>query len=207
MKRAISCLIVVLAVAGCSTATQTSCPATATGSSPGSGAFQRCRRASPRRPFGSDGRMGAQLGCNLGGAAYTAEGDQLTLGPLVSTKRACANPVGNELEGRTPARSNGCGASASQTARSNCWTRTVASSHDSFDGLPPTLRRVLYRAVDLIADPRHAERQAGPAFAACSSPTISAARSTVSRSAPPFATRSGRWKTSAERRRAKRWHF
>ena len=54
--------------------------------------------ATPTMQFARDGRLGANTGCNSAGASYTTEGDRITFGPILSTKRACADPRGNELE-------------------------------------------------------------------------------------------------------------
>ena len=54
--------------------------------------------ATPTIQFVRDGRFGANTGCNSAGASYTTEGERITFGPIVSTKRACADPRGNELE-------------------------------------------------------------------------------------------------------------
>ena len=37
-------------------------------------------------------------GCNSAGANYTAEGDRLTIDAMITTKRACIEAAGNELE-------------------------------------------------------------------------------------------------------------
>lgn len=52
----------------------------------------------PTARFATDGRFAANTGCNSAGAAYTVEGDRLTIRPLLATKRACADPEGNSLE-------------------------------------------------------------------------------------------------------------
>jgi len=54
--------------------------------------------ATPTMQFASDGRLGANTGCNSAGASYTTDGGRLSFGPILSTKRACADPRGNELE-------------------------------------------------------------------------------------------------------------
>jgi heat shock protein HslJ len=54
--------------------------------------------AVPTLRLGADGRLGANTGCNSAGASYTAEGDRLTIGAVMSTKRACAISAGNQLE-------------------------------------------------------------------------------------------------------------
>ena len=54
--------------------------------------------AVPSIRFGSDGRLGGNTGCNSAGAAYAVEGDRLTISSMFTTKRACADPVGNEIE-------------------------------------------------------------------------------------------------------------
>jgi heat shock protein HslJ len=54
--------------------------------------------ATPTIRFGSDGRAGGNTGCNSAGGGYTMDGDALTIGALMSTKRACLNPEGNQLE-------------------------------------------------------------------------------------------------------------
>ena len=52
----------------------------------------------PTIRFGTDGRLSGNTGCNSAGAAYTSEGDRLTIDALISTKRACLDPEGNALE-------------------------------------------------------------------------------------------------------------
>lgn len=54
--------------------------------------------ATPTARFGSDGRFGGNTGCNSAGANYTAEGDRLTMDAMITTKRACIETAGNELE-------------------------------------------------------------------------------------------------------------
>lgn len=54
--------------------------------------------ATPTLRFGTDGHLGGNTGCNSAGAAYTADGNRLTIEPMISTKRACVEPAGNELE-------------------------------------------------------------------------------------------------------------
>ncbi len=54
--------------------------------------------AAPTIRFGSDGRLGGNTGCNSAGATYTAEGDRLTIGAIMATKRACLEAARNELE-------------------------------------------------------------------------------------------------------------
>jgi heat shock protein HslJ len=54
--------------------------------------------AVPSIRFGSDGRLGGNTGCNSAGAAYAVEGDRLTISSMFTTKRACADPAGNEIE-------------------------------------------------------------------------------------------------------------
>ncbi len=54
--------------------------------------------ATPTIRFGDDGHLGGTTSCNSAGASYTLDGDHLTLGPVVSTKRACLEPQGNALE-------------------------------------------------------------------------------------------------------------
>lgn len=52
----------------------------------------------PTIRFGTDGRLSGNTGCNSAGAAYTAEGDRLTIDALITTKRACVAAEGNALE-------------------------------------------------------------------------------------------------------------
>lgn len=54
--------------------------------------------STPTITFGPDGRLAANTGCNSAGAAYTAEGDALTIQAVMSTRRACLNAEGNRLE-------------------------------------------------------------------------------------------------------------
>jgi heat shock protein HslJ len=52
----------------------------------------------PTIRFETDGRLSGNTGCNRAGADYTVAGDRLTIKPMFSTKRACADPQGNALE-------------------------------------------------------------------------------------------------------------
>lgn len=54
--------------------------------------------ATPTLRFGDDGRISAQTGCNSAGGTYSVTGDGLTIGNVFSTKRACVEPAGNQLE-------------------------------------------------------------------------------------------------------------
>ena len=54
--------------------------------------------ATPTVNFGSDGRLSGNTGCNSASAPYTVEGDQLSIGALITTKRACIEPAGQQLE-------------------------------------------------------------------------------------------------------------
>jgi heat shock protein HslJ len=54
--------------------------------------------ATPTVRFGTDGRFSGNTGCNSAGATYTAKGDQLNIGMMTMTKRACLDPEGNRLE-------------------------------------------------------------------------------------------------------------
>jgi heat shock protein HslJ len=56
--------------------------------------------ANPTIFFANDGRLRGNTGCNTAGAAYTTEGDRLTIDAMFTTKRACVNPDGGELERR-----------------------------------------------------------------------------------------------------------
>jgi heat shock protein HslJ len=44
--------------------------------------------------FGDDGRLDGSAGCNTYGASYEVDGDQITLGPAVTTRMWCAEPEG-----------------------------------------------------------------------------------------------------------------
>jgi heat shock protein HslJ len=54
--------------------------------------------ATPTIRFDPDGRMSGNTGCNSAGGSYAVGGDALRIENIVSTKRACAEPAGNELE-------------------------------------------------------------------------------------------------------------
>lgn len=54
--------------------------------------------ATPTIVFDSDERVSANTGCNSAGGPYTVDGDRLTIGTLIMTRRACADPAGNDLE-------------------------------------------------------------------------------------------------------------
>jgi len=44
--------------------------------------------------FGKDGNLSGNAGCNTYNGAYKVNGDQITIGPLVSTMMACNEPAG-----------------------------------------------------------------------------------------------------------------
>jgi len=48
--------------------------------------------------FGEDGRIGGSTGCNSYGGTYEVRGDTITIGRLVSTRRACLDQNANEQE-------------------------------------------------------------------------------------------------------------
>ncbi|HEX2834712.1 MAG TPA: META domain-containing protein [Thermoanaerobaculia bacterium] len=50
--------------------------------------------------FGSDDKLSANTGCNSASGDYTLSGDQLKVGMLISTKRACVDRDRNEVEGQ-----------------------------------------------------------------------------------------------------------
>ena len=50
--------------------------------------------------FGEDGRIGGSTGCNSYGGTYEVRGDTITIGRLVSTRRACLDQNANEQERR-----------------------------------------------------------------------------------------------------------
>lgn len=54
--------------------------------------------ATPTLSFGSDGRLSGNTGCNSASAPYTVQGDQLSIGALITTKRACIESAGQQLE-------------------------------------------------------------------------------------------------------------
>lgn len=55
--------------------------------------------ATPTLRFAPDGHLSGNTGCNNGGASYRLEGkDGIVIEPMITTKRACANPEGNALE-------------------------------------------------------------------------------------------------------------
>jgi putative lipoprotein len=54
--------------------------------------------ATPTLRFEAGDRMGGRTGCNSAGGTYTVDGDRLTIGNIISTKRACAAQAGNQLE-------------------------------------------------------------------------------------------------------------
>ena len=53
--------------------------------------------ATPTLRFEGD-RIAVQTGCNSAGGTYRANGDRLTFGDVISTKRACVEEAGNRLE-------------------------------------------------------------------------------------------------------------
>jgi heat shock protein HslJ len=48
--------------------------------------------------FASDGRASGSGGCNSFSGTYRVRGDSISFGPLISTRRACTNPVANQQE-------------------------------------------------------------------------------------------------------------
>ena len=44
--------------------------------------------------FGSDGTLSGNSGCNTYSGTYTVTGNQITIGPLASTRMACSDPAG-----------------------------------------------------------------------------------------------------------------
>lgn len=54
----------------------------------------------PTANFGEDGRVGGSTGCNNYGGTYEVRGDTITIGRLVSTRRACLDQNANEQERR-----------------------------------------------------------------------------------------------------------
>jgi len=44
--------------------------------------------------FGKDGTLSGNAGCNTYSGAYKVNGDQITIGPLASTMKACSEPAG-----------------------------------------------------------------------------------------------------------------
>lgn len=54
--------------------------------------------ATPTLTFGTDGRLSGNTGCNSASASYTVEGDRLSISALITTKRACIESAGQELE-------------------------------------------------------------------------------------------------------------
>jgi heat shock protein HslJ len=52
----------------------------------------------PTIRFGTDGRVSGSTGCNMTNGSYTVNGDAVTMGPMITTRRACVEERGNELE-------------------------------------------------------------------------------------------------------------
>jgi heat shock protein HslJ len=46
--------------------------------------------------FEKDGRVAGDTGCNGFFGSYAVDGDRLSIGPLASTKRACAPPINDQ---------------------------------------------------------------------------------------------------------------
>jgi heat shock protein HslJ len=44
--------------------------------------------------FGADGTVAGHSGCNQYSGPYSVNGDQITIGPLASTRKACSDPAG-----------------------------------------------------------------------------------------------------------------
>jgi heat shock protein HslJ len=56
-------------------------------------------RMLPRLEFAGQGRVFGFTGCNMLSGAWRMEGNEIRIGPLVTTKRGCIGPAG-ELERR-----------------------------------------------------------------------------------------------------------
>ena len=56
-------------------------------------------RTLPRLEFVAEGRLTGFTGCNMLNGGWRMEGDELRVGPLMTTKRMCAGPEG-EVERR-----------------------------------------------------------------------------------------------------------
>jgi heat shock protein HslJ len=56
-------------------------------------------RMLPRLEFAGQGRVFGFTGCNMLSGAWRMEGDEIRIGPLVTTKRGCIGPAG-DLERR-----------------------------------------------------------------------------------------------------------
>lgn len=54
----------------------------------------------PSANFGEDGRVGGSTGCNSYGGTYEVRGETISIGRLVSTRRACLDQNANEQERR-----------------------------------------------------------------------------------------------------------
>lgn len=54
----------------------------------------------PTANFGEDGRVGGNTGCNNYGGTYEVRGETISIGRLVSTRRACLDQNANEQERR-----------------------------------------------------------------------------------------------------------
>jgi heat shock protein HslJ len=54
----------------------------------------------PSANFGEDGRVSGSTGCNGYGGTYEVRGETITIGRLVSTRRACLDQNANEQERR-----------------------------------------------------------------------------------------------------------
>jgi heat shock protein HslJ len=48
--------------------------------------------------FGDDGRVSGDTGCNMYSGAYTVSGPTMSIGPLISTRRACLSEAANAQE-------------------------------------------------------------------------------------------------------------
>lgn len=55
-------------------------------------------QTAPTIRFGADGRLAGNTGCNSASADFTVNGDRLTIGMMITTKRACVERSRNELE-------------------------------------------------------------------------------------------------------------
>jgi heat shock protein HslJ len=52
----------------------------------------------PTIQFGADGTIHGTTGCNQYNGTYTTDGEKLTVGPLATTRMACADPAVNTQE-------------------------------------------------------------------------------------------------------------
>lgn len=100
MRLLISLLALTLVFAACSTATQTAALYEPEWRLVWVEGFDTMPAGveTPTIRFDPEGRISAQTGCNSAGGSFAIGGDALRIENIVSTRRACVEQAGNQLE-------------------------------------------------------------------------------------------------------------